>query len=249
MMLISNHLSKYRETILGLTQEALRSREEVLSSNLLMARSGEQEMFYAPHNEVVNPAAKVVIIGITPGWTQMSIALEAARKGLQAGLTDETVCWQAKEAAGFAGTMRAHLIAMLDALELHHYLGIGTCADLFGECREWLNTTSLLRFPVFSGGRNYNGSHPDLPAHPFLDQTALSLLQAELSLMNRPLLIPLGRKVEQVLQRLAADGLLDGERCLWGFPHPSGANGHRLVQFARHKEGMRKQIQALAGRG
>ncbi|WP_238649575.1 hypothetical protein [Paenibacillus piscarius] len=246
-MLISDYLSKYREAILALPPDALQFRDKVLTSNLLMTRSGDQEMFYAPHNEVVNPAAKVVIIGITPGWTQMRIALEAARKGLQAGLTDEAVCKLAKEAAGFAGTMRVNLIDMLDKLELHNYLGIGTCADLFGECRALLNTTSLLRFPVFSGGRNYNGSHPDLPAHPFLDQTALSLLHAELSVMNRPLLIPLGNKVEQVLQPLAADGLLDGERCLWGFPHPSGANGHRLVQFARHKERMRKQIQALGG--
>lgn len=245
-MLISNYLSKYREVILELPPDALQFREKVLTSGLLMARSGDQEMFYAPHNEVVNPAANVVIIGITPGWTQMRIALEAAQTGLQAGLTDEAVCRQAKETAGFAGTMRANLIDMLDMLELHQYLGIGTCADLFGERSALLNTTSLLRFPVFSGGRNYNGSHPDLLVHPFLDQTALSLLQAELSLMNRPLLIPLGKKVEQVLQRLAADGLLDGERCLWGFPHPSGANGYRLVQFARHKEGMRKQTQALA---
>lgn len=246
-MLISNHLSEYRGAILALTADALQSREKMFTSNLLMTRSGDQEMFYAPHNEVVNPAAKVVIIGITPGWTQMRIALEAAQKGLQAGLADEEVCRLAKEAAGFAGTMRANLIDMLDKLELHHYLGIGTCADLFGECRALLNTTSLLRFPVFSGGRNYNGSRPELVAHPFLDQTALSLLQAELSLMNRPLLIPLGKKVEQVLQQLAADGLLDGERCLWGFPHPSGANGHRLVQFALHKDSMRKQIQELGG--
>lgn len=189
-MLISNYLSKYREAILELPPDALQSREKALSSRLLMARSGEQEMFYAPHNEVVNPSAKVVIIGITPGWTQMKTALEAARKGLQAGLADEAVCMQAKEAAGFAGTMRTHLIDMLDTLGLHHYLGIRTCANLFGEWRALLNTTSLLRFPVFGGGRNYNGSHPDLLTHPFLDQTALSLLRAELSLMNRPLLIP-----------------------------------------------------------
>lgn len=246
-MLISNLLSRYKQTILELPQDALQSRDELQDSGLLMARSGEQEMFYAPHNEVVNPAAKVVIIGITPGWTQMRIALRAAQTALQAGLADEIVCGLAKEAAGFAGRMRAHLIDMLDTLELHRYLGIGACADLFGESRTLLNTTSLLRFPVFAGGRNYNGSYPDLLAHPFLDQTALSLLQTELSLMNRPLIIPLGQKVEQVLRRLAADGILDGECCLWGFPHPSGANGHRHIQFARHKDSMRKQIQALDG--
>ena len=30
---------------------------------------------------------------------------------------------------------------------------------------------------------------------------------------------------------LVSEGRLDAERCLRGFPHPSGADGHRKVQF------------------
>lgn len=246
-MLISSHLNRYRQTILELPEDKMLSKAEVLVSDLLMQRSGMLEMFYAPHNEYVNPAAKVVIIGITPGWTQMRIALRAAKAGFKAGLSDEAVCRQAKEEAGFAGTMRTHLIEMLDALELHRYLGIGSSGELFQDQHELLHTTSLLRFPVFVAGNNYNGTHPSLRTNPFLNRTALSSLQDELSLMNQPLIIPLGKNVEQVLQQLAADGGLDAKRCIWGFPHPSGANGHRHKQFASHQESMRSKIRALTG--
>jgi hypothetical protein len=247
-MLISSHLNKYKQTILELPEDKMLSKAELLASDLLMKRSGLLEMYYAPHNEYVNPAAKVVIIGITPGWTQMRIALQAAKAGLKAGLSDETVCRLAKEAAGFAGTMRTHLIDMLDALELHRYLGAGSCGDLFRDQHELLHTTSLLRFPVFVAGNNYNGTHPPLLTNPFLNQTVLRSLQDELSLMNQPLIIPLGKNVEQVLQRLVADGMLDARDCLWGFPHPSGANGHRHKQFASHQESMRNKIRALSGK-
>lgn len=247
-MLISSHLNKYKQTILGLPEDKMLSKAELLASDLLMKRSGLLEMYYAPHNEYVNPAAKVVIIGITPGWTQMRIALQAAKAGLKAGLSDEAVCRLAKEAAGFAGTMRTHLIDMLDALELHRYLGAGSCGDLFQDQHELLHTTSLLRFPVFVAGNNYNGTHPPLLTNPFLNQTVLRSLQDELSLINQPLIIPLGKNVEQVLQRLVADGMLDARDCLWGFPHPSGANGHRHKQFASHQESMRNKIRALSGK-
>lgn len=246
-MLISSHLNKYRQTILELTEETLLSREEVLASDLLMERSGQLEMYYAPHNEYVNPEARVVIIGITPGWTQMRIALQAAKAALTANLSDEAVCRQAKEAARFAGTMRTHLIDMLDALELHRYLGIRSCAELFEAHRALLHTTSLLPYPVFVAGNNYNGTHPALLTHPFLRQKAMSSVQEELALVNQPLIIPLGRRVEQLLQLLAQDGVLASERCLWGFPHPSGANGHRYKQFASHQESMRNKIRGLTG--
>jgi hypothetical protein len=144
--------------------------------------------------------------------------------------------------------MRTHLIDMLDTLELHRYLGAGSCGDLFQDQHELLHTTSLLRFPVFVAGNNYNGTHPPLLTNPFLNQTALRSLQDELSLMNQPLIIPLGKNVEQVLQQLVADGMLDAGNCLWGFPHPSGANGHRHKQFASHQESMRNKIRALSGK-
>jgi hypothetical protein len=49
--------------------------------------------------------------------------------------------------------------------------------------------------------------------------------------MPHALLIPLGKCVDAVLQHLIEVGVLNGKRCLLGFPHPSGANGHRRPDF------------------
>jgi len=94
---------------------------------------------------------------------------------LEDGFSDEEICRKAKEAASFAGTMRIHLIDMLNALELHRHLNIASCGQLFQEYRELLHTTSLLRFPVFVSKKNYSGTAPNLIANRFLMNAALSV--------------------------------------------------------------------------
>ncbi len=49
-------------------------------------------------------------------------------------------------------------------------------------------------------------------------------------------MIPLGRAVDTTLGLLIDAGALDSRRCCLGFPHPSGANGHRMSQFAKIQE-------------
>src|SRR5699024_1763866 len=46
--------------------------------------------------------------------------------------------------------------------------------------------------------------------------------------LNHPLIIPLGVNVANVLAKLSeSSALIQERRILTGFPHPSGANGHR----------------------
>jgi hypothetical protein len=246
-MLISNHLKRYKQSMLLLPKDTELSKDDLLVDDFLMERNGKLEMYYTPHNEYINPSAKVVIIGLTPGWTQMRIAIQEAKAGLEEGLSDEDVCRKAKEAARFAGTMRINLIDMLNAIDLHRYLNILSCEELFQEQRVLLHTTSLLRFPVFVAKKNYNGTHPNLISNPFLKKAALLSVQEELKSMKPALIIPLGKMVERVLHLLVQEGKLDAEQCLWGFPHPSGANGHRHKQFAGHQDHMKNMIKALFG--
>lgn len=246
-MLISSHFPTYKPAILSLPKDTALSKEELLVDKFLMERSGKLEMYYAPHNEYMNPSAKVVIVGLTPGWAQMRIAIQEARRGLEEGLSDEEICRKAKEAARFAGTMRNELIRMLDALDLHRHLNIPSCGTLFQEEHEiLLHTTSLLRYPVFVEKKNYSGTHPNLLSSEFLMKHALSSsVQDELEIMKHTLIIPLGKRVEDILQLLVSEGRLTAEQCLWGFPHPSGANGHRHKQFAYHQESMQKRIKTF----
>ncbi|WP_149094397.1 hypothetical protein [Paenibacillus terrae] len=211
-MLISNHLKKYKQAMLLLPKATLLSKEDLLVDDFLMERNGLLEMYYAPHNEYINPSAKVVIIGLTPGWRQMRIAIQEAKAGLEKGLSDEEVCRKAKEAAGFAGTTRIHLIDMLNALDLHRQLNISSCGELFQQHRGLLHTTSLLRFPVFVAKKNYNGTHPNLISNPFLKKAALLSVHEELRIVNQALIIPLGKMVERVLHLLVREGKLDAEQ-------------------------------------
>lgn len=242
-MLISNHLQRYKAAMLSLPQGTALTKEHLQVDKFLMKRSGKLEMYYAPHNEYINPTAKVIIIGLTPGFTQMRIAIQEAIIGLEARLSDEEVCKRAKEAARFAGAMRSTLIHMLDILELQQYLSLTSCDELFQKQQTILHTTSLLRFPVFVEKKNYSGAHPKLLSDPFLRECALTSLSEELGILSHALIIPLGKTVEGMLQLLVSEGKLDHRRCLWGFPHPSGANGHRFKQFASHQEDMTKALQ------
>lgn len=244
-MLITNHLRQYHKAIRLLPRDSGLTKQDLLIPDFLISSSGNVETYYAPHNEYVNPCAKVVIIGLTPGFTQMRVALEEAKKCLEEGLSDEDVCRRAKMEASFAGSLRVNLIHMLDSLDLPRYLNIPSCAALFGEYRVLLHTSSLLRFPVFVDQANYNGSRPGLLRTASLRESALNFMEEELrELENRTLLIPLGKTVESVLKLLVQEDKLDEGQCLWGFPHPSGANGHRHQQFASRKEEMRMRIQA-----
>lgn len=241
-MLLSNHLERYKGAILTLPKVSKLTKEDLQVDKLLMQRSGKLEMYYAPHNEYINPSAKVIIVGLTPGFTQMRIAIQEAIRSLEAGLSDEEVSRRAKEAARFAGSMRNTLVQMLDTLQLHQYLNLTSCDKLFQEDQRIVHTTSILRFPVFVEKRNYSGTNPSLLSNPFLKEYAISSLSEELSILGQALIIPLGKSVESMLQLLVSEGKLDSRRCLWGFPHPSGANGHRYKQFASHQEDMTRTL-------
>jgi hypothetical protein len=241
-MLLSNYLEQYKPAICSLPKGTVLTREELQVNKLLMERNGKLEMYYAPHNEYINPSAKVIIMGLTPGFTQMEIAIREAILGLEAGLSDEEVCRTAKETARFAGSMRNTLIHMLDTLKLNHYLNLASCEELFQKHQTILHTTSLLRFPVFVDNKNYSGAQPHLLSNSFLRTYALSSLREELSILPHALIVPLGRTVEGMLELLMSAGELDKQRCLWGFPHPSGANGHKYKQFSSHQEQMEKTL-------
>lgn len=248
-MLLSNYLHQYKSAILSLPKGTVLTKEDLQVDKLLMERNGKVEMYYAPHNEYINPSAKMIIIGLTPGFTQMGLAIQEAIIGLEAGLPDEEVCRTAKEAARFAGSMRNTLIHMLDTLKLHQHLNLTSCEELFQQQQTILHTSSLLRFPVFVDKKNYSGTQPKLLSNSFLRAQALSSLREELNILSRALIIPLGKTVESILQLLVSAGELDKQRCLWGFPHPSGANGHRYKQFASHQEQMMKILHNHSWKG
>ncbi len=158
---------------------------------------------------------------------------------------------EAKAAASFAGRMRGNLVSMLDGIGVQEALGLSTCSGLFSGAGKYVHTTSALRYPVFKNGRNYTGHSPALTKHPLLRKMLEELLIPELRAMPSALIVPLGKAVAAALAWLEAQGLVSLEHCLHGFPHPSGANGHRARQFERARPilraAVRKWRRTLAG--
>lgn len=233
-----SRIAAYHEAIRQLPDRSWR-REDLLIPELLMETENNLELYYAPY-DYINTAAKVMIVGITPGFTQMSLSLRQAKDDLAAGVPHADIDRRAKAVASFAGSMRVHLIAMLNELELHTLLKIENCGELFGVHAELLHTTSVIRYPLFNKGDNYTGHQPKMLSSALIRRYALVDFAVQLSAVPDAVIIPLGKSVSDVLRRIAEDEPSGGEallnRCLLDFPHPSGANGHRKKQFDALKE-------------
>jgi hypothetical protein len=237
---------RYAPVIARLPAGRLTPRE-LLTDAFLLEREGELSIYYVPF-ERLNPDARVMLIGITPRFTQMRIAYETARDGLNGGLSEDEVLRRVDEEASFAGSMRTNLNRMLDDLGLSAMLGIDSTDELFREEAHLLHSTSALRNPVFVRGQNYTGSAPPIARSPLLRRIIIEILGAELASVPSAILVPLGGAVERALQLLISEGLVERERCCLGFPHPSGANGHRVRLFHQHREQLARTLQERFGR-
>jgi hypothetical protein len=218
------------------------TKDDLLAAQLLLHQEGPLEIYYAPF-DYVNPDAKVVLIGITPGWQQIQIAYRAAQQGLADGTTPQQICQRAKVGASFAGAMRRNLITMLDEVGLPSVLQVPTSSVLFDTHRALIHTTAAIRYPVLVAGKNYTGHQPALLEMAILRRFVLDVLAVELQLTSNALIIGLGRCVSDVLGLLISKGVIKAERCVLDFPHPSGANRQRSKQFGQLQGVLAKRVQ------
>jgi len=137
---------------------------------------------------------------------------------------------------------------MLDALNLPNFLGIHSSSDLFCKDNSLLHSTSVIRYPVFIGTQNYTGNNPRLVKSPFLMRFTRQILVPELESIPNAVIVPLGKSVEEVLTILAAEKRIRPGCWLSGFPHPSGANGHRVRQFNENRASLKLQLFNILGK-
>jgi len=211
------------------------NKEDILIEKFELFNNDNMKIYYAPHNEIINYKAKIFIVGITPGWTQTNIAYKTAQKELLNNSKPELIKKECKRNSRFAGSMRKNLIEMLDELEINKKLNIKSCNELFESKDYLLHTTSIIPYPVFINNKNYTGSKPKIMDNEVLYNYAKKYFYNEVEHLSDTLIIPLGKAVEEILQQMIKENLIKEEQCLLGFPHPSGANGHRKSQFEEHK--------------
>jgi len=214
-------------------------KENILNEKFILEDEGKIKIYYAPHNEFINTKAQILIIGITPGWTQTQIAFKTANEGLTKNKEIIDILKKCKYNSRFSGSMRNNLIDMLDEIGLNRKLNINSCSEMFNEGNNLMHTTSLIKYPVFINGKNYNGHSPEILKNELLFKYVQNYFISEIKEIQNAVIIPLGKAVEEVLMYLVNNCLIDNKYIiLYGFPHPSGANGHRREMFEKNKEAL-----------
>jgi len=225
---------RFRDIILDTDPDAIGAPVGIPPS-FLLAGAGPLSAHYIPF-DYVNRQARVVVVGITPGFAQWKNAVREARRQLALGASEHELLRAAKYTGAFSGAIRPNLVALLDSVGLQRWLGIASCATLFGIDAHLMHVTAALRHPVFVNGVNYNGANPNMVTTPLLQSQLLDYFAAEAAQLPDAVFVPLGPKVGQALSWLARRGILDEGRILHGIPHPSGANAERIAYFLGRKD-------------
>ncbi|WP_223146926.1 uracil-DNA glycosylase family protein [Methylomonas fluvii] len=231
--------NQYQNAISSLDPNSLENG--YFPEDLLIQKQGSFSVWYSPF-DYVNPAAKIVLVGITPGYQQASNALRKAHQVLMAGGSIEHAKSESKKFASFSGPIRNNLTGMLDFIGIPQLLNIPSTKAFFEDQTHLVHFTSALRYPVMINGENYGGT-PAITKTPFLKHQLESWFAKECQMLPDALFVPLGPKVSESLWALKEKGMLRGDQILDGLPHPSGANAERVKYFL-----MKKSRDALSSR-
>ena len=207
------------------------NKSTITNKNFLIKREDNIEIYYAPF-DYINSKAKIMIVGITPGLQQMLQSFEAVNEGRSLK--------EVKDLSSFKGSMRTTLIKYLDALNINKKLRIKSCESLFNINSKYLHSTSLIKYPVFDKGRNYSGSGL-LKKKILLDFLEAHFVK-ELKKLDKTIIVPLGNTVSSTIDYLNNEFQLNLKCFLKGFPHPSGLNVRKDIQFKENKIRMLKLL-------
>lgn len=201
-----------------------------------LSSQGGYELFYTPF-EAVNRSARLVIIGITPGPTQIKISYESVQELLRTGLSDDQVLARAKSAGGFGGSsMRPNLLRMLNHFEFARLLGIPDVAALWGGSSDLLHSTSVVPHGAFKNGAMFAGSFAEILASPALRESFEEDFVASLPELNRDALyVALGPTPLAALDWCAANGLVRPQQVLGAFAHASAQSGSQVAVYLGEK--------------
>jgi hypothetical protein len=224
---------RYRAAIRALDLAQVATPAQI-PETFLLAREGRYSTHYIPF-ESVHPRARIVVAGITPGFAQWINAMREAQRQLALGSDDAALLRATRLAGAFSGAIRPNFVALLDAIGVQRWLGIASCATLFGEHAGLVQVSAILRHPVFVDAKNYSGS-PSPLRNGFLREQVLHWFAAEALLLPDALYIPMGASVSETLDWLVQQGVIKSGRVLHGLPHPSGANAERVAYFLGRKE-------------
>ena len=237
---MQNHIKIYLDAINSLSQREDRS---LPVKDLLIWEDKLKKLtcYYAPF-EHVNQQAEIIIVGITPGRTQMNRALNALKHSMDdthdINQTTDTAFKTVKRLASLSGSMRPRIIEMLNRLGYAKLLGIKCCSTLWTEDNHLVHFCSVLKYPVFVTGTDYCGQ-PKLFNTSKLVRLLFEEFVRDMRTINpKAVIVPLGEMVADVLTTLHQNGhihqkLTTFENKVVAPPHPSGANAESIALLLR----------------
>lgn len=180
--------------------------------------------------DYVNPSAKVVIVGITPGNNQ----LENSREGL--------LPREIKRINAFGGNMRQNLIRMLNHVGVSLLLGIDSCSTLWEENFDLVEMTSLLKDATFEvtnkDGAEIINMFKDVKQINKVDSLQQMFREGFVkdcaSYQEAVLFVALGPGVYNMLIQLKKELVINAP--IIALAHPSGANSGRISCYLGIKE-------------
>ena len=204
-----------------------------INKKFIISKNDNVIIYYAPF-DYINSKAKIAIVGITPGLQQMTQSFQAIKDGKSLK--------EVKDLSSFKGSMRTTLIKYMDELKINKILKIESCESLFNLDSKYLHTTSLVKYPVFDKGKNYSGANI-LKKKILLEFIEENFLK-ELKILQNSIIIPLGNTVSSTIDYLNTKHQLNLKCFLKGFPHPSGLNVRKNIQFDENKKEMLKLLKS-----
>ncbi len=194
----------------------------------------EKYSFKTTRFDYVNPKAKVVIVGITPGNSQ----LDGSREGMSSK--------EIKREYAFAGKMRPNLVNMLDYIGVNSLLDIESCKTLWDNDFDKVDMTSLLidaTYVLKKDGTKEMFRHAEkiVKSEELSKRLEDGFVENCKKYENSQLFVACGAGVYNILKKLHEEKKINGEVvCI---AHPSGANMKCIQSYLGRKESTSLSLQ------
>ena len=186
-----------------------------------MSNIDDKIVFEPTGFEYQNTKAKVVIVGITPGNSQ----LKGDRKGLDLR--------EIKRKNAFAGSMRPNLVNMLDYVGINRLLGIESCRSLWEEDFDRVEMTSLLKDATYivgkSGKTMFKDTEMIAKSDKLTEKFENGFVKDCEQYKKAKLFVACGQGVYDELLKLKERGVITAP--VVAIAHPSGNNSMRVLYY------------------
>jgi hypothetical protein len=223
-------LSQYRDLLSSQGKAAVRTMAARLAAN------GGDVIDYTPF-EHIERKARLVLVGITPGPTQLDLSYVEAGRLIRSGASDEVILREAKRVAGFGGSsMRPNLIRMLNHFDFAGIFGLREVEAFWGSDAHLLHSTSVVPHAAFRKDRMFAGSFANVMASPVFRESFLRDFVGSIPELNPDArFIALGQTPREALDWCVANGHLSRDRVLGAFAHPSTNGGSAVAVYLGFK--------------